>query len=545
MKGLGAIPVLPPLRALAIGALGAAWAVVVQPGASLVCALADVAVHSSPLLLPALAARSEHRARGSVLSSAGLGALASRASDKARRTVAGRHPAMSLLSTVVGLAAVARAALAANEGLARTMRFNRKMVPLAIEYNFYRWLLEPASAAERKEIFGRLHARHAPEVLEAIYELRGFFVKIGQVISSFGDSFVPEAYVEALQVLQDAVPAQPGSYVRRLVESELGAPVEDLFSRFDLEKPLGAASIGQVHAATLRNGLEVVVKLQYPDAERFFRNDIRCLKGFCRVFSPENVELMEEIEKQFVTEFDYRLEAALLRQAATNLMPHFPKLVVPLPIDGEHPFNTVRHTQKGGLATLCTERCLVMERLHGTSLLAAQKSMLERQARATNTTAEQLRREMEAKFKAGQLHKSLLPSAFVIDLYAQVVHAATAFRNVGNALQGKPLKRAEPPINAPRLIDLLFDCHGHQLLHDGFFNGDPHPGNILLLDDGRVGLIDWGQVKRIGREERIKLAKLLIALADRDQVLSARWWAHLACLANLACLTFTSPVLTF
>ena len=65
---------------------------------------------------------------------------------------------------------------------------------------------------------------------------------------------------------------------------------------------------------------------------------------------------------------------------------------------------------------------------------------------------------------------------------------------------------------------------GYQLLHDGFFNGDPHPGNIMLLEDGRVGLIDWGQVKRIGKEERLRIARLVIALADRDQLLTAQLW---------------------
>lgn len=68
------------------------------------------------------------------------------------------------------------------------------------------------------------------------------------------------------------------------------------------------------------------------------------------------------------------------------------------------------------------------------------------------------------------------------------------------------------------------NAHGYQLLHDGFFNGDPHPGNIMLLEDGRVGLIDWGQVKRIEKEERLRIARLVIALADRDQLLTAQLW---------------------
>lgn len=51
-------------------------------------------------------------------------------------------------------------------------------------------------------------------------------------------------------------------------------------------------------------------------------------------------------------------------------------------------------------------------------------------------------------------------------------------------------------------MDLLFDVHAHQILVDGMFNGDPHPGNLLLCEDGRLGLIDFGQVKTISKEDR-------------------------------------------
>ena len=77
----------------------------------------------------------------------------------------------------------------------------------------------------------------------------------------------------------------------------------------------------------------------------------------------------------------------------------------------------------------------------------------------------------------------------------------------------------------PRLVDTLFRVHAHQLFDDGFFQGDPHPGNILLLDDGRVGLIDWGQVKELGVAERLQFARLVVALADRDRPLVAELWA--------------------
>lgn len=65
------------------------------------------------------------------------------------------------------------------------------------------------------------------------------------------------------------------------------------------------------------------------------------------------------------------------------------------------------------------------------------------------------------------------------------------------------------------------DVHGYEIFVDGSFNGDPHPGNILLLEDGRLGLIDYGQVKHISREHRVHLAKLVVALAggSRDDII--------------------------
>ncbi|CAN0548578.1 unnamed protein product, partial [Ectocarpus sp. 8 AP-2014] len=59
--------------------------------------------------------------------------------------------------------------------------------------------------------------------------------------------------------------------------------------------------------------------------------------------------------------------------------------------------------------------------------------------------------------------------------------------------------------------------HGHQIFVDGAFNGDPHPGNILLTPDGKLGLIDYGQVKHMALEERVKLAKLIVALDEDDR----------------------------
>jgi aarF domain-containing kinase len=90
-------------------------------------------------------------------------------------------------------------------------------------------------------------------------------------------------------------------YVKYMLKKEANIDFEDVFSSFD-EKPLGVASIGQVHRATLRaTGQEVAVKLQLPNMESIFRADINTTKTFCELAMPQHVPAFDEIERQFLT----------------------------------------------------------------------------------------------------------------------------------------------------------------------------------------------------------------------------------------------------
>ena len=218
-----------------------------------------------------------------------------------------------------------------------------------------------------------------------------------------------------------------------------------------------------MHAARLRNGQDVVIKVQYPEAQRHFRDDIRTITGFCRVFALEEVQLMGEIEKQFVTEFDYTLEAQLLRQAAANIMPNFARVAIPLPIDCEHPKAPL--ALDGTRRTLCTTRCLVMERLHGTSLQRAQRAQLAQLAARRNVTVGELQRDLEAAYHKGELHQ-LLPSSTTLRLYGAWLlisdatqTAAARVRSWWAGAPPPPPVRTPPPLDAPRLIG---NRHGAQ-----------------------------------------------------------------------------------
>ncbi len=181
------------------------------------------------------------------------------------------------------------------------------------------------------------------------------YIKLGQIISS-GEGLFPAELVDEFKKCRDQVPAEPFSVVRTVVEADLGCRLEDMFSSFE-PKPLAAASIAQVHAATLRTGEQVVVKVQRPTVAKFVRNDLRVmawlapfLVGRIPISSLANPPaLVELFAETIVEELDFRMEAANMVDVAAMLHDLGNQgYVVPRP-----------HT------TLVTRRVLVMQRLSG------------------------------------------------------------------------------------------------------------------------------------------------------------------------------------
>ncbi|MFM8312560.1 MAG: AarF/UbiB family protein, partial [Ilumatobacteraceae bacterium] len=123
------------------------------------------------------------------------------------------------------------------------------------------------AAAARADISLRLRS--------AAEDLGPTFIKLGQIISS-GEGIFPAELVGEFKKCRDQVPAEPFDVVRRVVEADLGARLEDVFAEFD-RTPLAAASIAQVHVARLRSGEEVVVKVQRPSIDTLVRSDLRVL----------------------------------------------------------------------------------------------------------------------------------------------------------------------------------------------------------------------------------------------------------------------------
>jgi ubiquinone biosynthesis protein len=164
----------------------------------------------------------------------------------------------------------------------------------------------------------------AVRLRKALEDLGPVFVKFGQTLSTRRD-LLPPAFAAELAKLQDKVPPFPGAIARILIETSLGHPLDTIFARLD-EAPLASASVAQVHAATLLNGDEVVVKVLRPDIARVIRSDIDVLYLLAnlavRYWADSRrlrpVEIVAEYEKHIFDELDLMREAANASQLRRN-----------------------------------------------------------------------------------------------------------------------------------------------------------------------------------------------------------------------------------
>ncbi|XP_022140650.1 uncharacterized protein LOC111011256 [Momordica charantia] len=124
--------------------------------------------------------------------------------------------------------------------------------------------------------------RTASWLRERVLQLGPTFIKLGQLSSTRSDLF-PREYVDELAKLQDKVPAFSPEKARGFIESELGVPIDTLFKEFE-DRPIAAASLGQVHRAILHNGERVVIKVQRPGLKKLFDIDLRNLKLIAEYF---------------------------------------------------------------------------------------------------------------------------------------------------------------------------------------------------------------------------------------------------------------------
>lgn len=169
-----------------------------------------------------------------------------------------------------------------------------------------------ASRERRARLHTEYHVRSATEMTEALGQMKGVFMKIGQILSFADDSLPPEAKA-IMAGLQQSAPPMDFALTRRAVEAELGGDLASAFRQFD-EEPIAAASIGQVHRAELRDGTVVAVKVQYPGVDAAIEKDLQATDGLAAMIGVFNRNIdakavVAELTERMADELDYRIEA--------------------------------------------------------------------------------------------------------------------------------------------------------------------------------------------------------------------------------------------
>ncbi|GIX49637.1 MAG: ubiquinone biosynthesis protein UbiB [Candidatus Tectimicrobiota bacterium] len=268
-------------------------------------------------------------------------------------------------------------------------------------------------------------------------ELGPTFIKLGQLLSTRPDLLPPE-YLRELARLQDHAPSEDFAAICATVQEELGRPLTELFASIDAA-PLAAASIAQVHRATLPGGERVILKVQRPGIRQVIQADLDLLRDLARLAERYLSELrplqptglVEEFARSIAQELDFRHELRNLQRCA-QLFADDPTVYVPK-----------------AYPELSTARVLTMEYVEGIKIT-----------------------DREALCAAG-----LDPRAVAV--------------NGANAL----LK---------------------QVFVHGFFQADPHPGNLVVRKDNTIAILDYGMFGTIDAETREQLATLLLGLVQRD-----------------------------
>lgn len=277
---------------------------------------------------------------------------------------------------------------------------------------------------------------HAEGLAEALEELGPCLIKLGQLLSTRPD-VLPADYIAALSRLQNTVIPVPSDKITAIIESELGASLTELFRSFDYT-PLAAASMAQVHHATLPNGDEVAVKVQRPGIRQRIEIDLEILHemaGFATKYTSFGrrygfLQIVRELERSLSQELDFRLEADSTRIIGKQIA-EFQRLTTPVVYD-----------------EYTTRRVLTLSFIRGRHLEKVSREELDQ-------------------------------------------------------------------LNSRIIAEELLSAYLKQMVIDGVFHCDPHPGNILLTDDGRVALMDFGMVGRFDADQKDRIILLLLAFSER------------------------------
>ena len=318
---------------------------------------------------------------------------------------------------------------------------------------------------------------------ERLVELGPAYIKLGQVLSTRPD-LLPMPYIKELEHLQDDVPPMDFEQVEKTIEEELGARIGKLFESFE-EQPLGSASLGQVHAALLRDGRSVVVKVQRPNMREQLSEEIEFFRELASFLSEHTaagsridlVGVVQQLERALADELDYRTEA---RNMATfrKVLATFPHILIPRVIDA-----------------YTTHKVLTSERIKGVKIDSIPPI----------TRIEYEFGQLAEEFAKAYLHQITDSGHF---------HADPHPGNVFVVLPGRdnPRTPGELVIDDRRRVVRP----GATALVESENQARAAAVDVALPDDPKVGLIDFGMTAHLTGTARDHVVRLLLAMAENN-----------------------------
>lgn len=271
-------------------------------------------------------------------------------------------------------------------------------------------------------------------IRRVLEELGPAYIKLGQMLSTRPD-LVGVEIAEELQKLRDNTPTTPFDEIKKVIESELQLPIDEVYSEID-EEPIGSASIGQVYKAKLKStGEDVAIKVQKPNSREIIESDVKIMKflairidRYLSITQTYNLPAMiSEFERSIFKEINYLEEVMNMQNLSKN-------------------FKNVSYIKiPKAYTAYSTEKLITMELIKGTS--------------------------------------------------------------VSDLIEGD-----YPEINKKKIANYGVKSYFKQIMTDGFFHADPHPGNLIVTEDHKLCYIDEGMMGVLDDDFKENLAELILLL---------------------------------
>jgi predicted unusual protein kinase regulating ubiquinone biosynthesis (AarF/ABC1/UbiB family) len=310
---------------------------------------------------------------------------------------------------------------------------------LSLVFDFWREsrLSKKYGSQEARRRMSSAHRKRAIKFRETALSLGGVLIKLGQFLGARVD-VMPGEYIEELRRLHDEVPPVPFEEAKKVIESEFGRPLSEIFTQFD-RRAVAAASLAQVHLAKLPSGEAVAVKVQRPDIQELANIDLAIfsylVEGIDRFTSwgrqADLSGLVAEFTRTFGDELDFYREGYYAERFRHNF--------------SEYPFVYIPKVYWA----YTTDKIVTLEHVEGIKIA-----------------------DYEALEKAG--------------------------------------------FDRHEIANLVVQSYLKQVLEDGFFHADPHPGNLFVLPGPKISFVDFGMVGEIKEAVKDQIKEIFIGIAQRD-----------------------------